>query len=128
MFRILCPYIPCFMFFVVPFSFSLYAVAVVVAAKFLDDTYYTNEFYSTVCQIRLKMFNDLEHIFVSLIGFQFNVTVEEFEMLRKENWQRQLDIHTRQGAMLLQQQPRVTAATTAQQQTISRKRPINSCV
>ena len=52
--------------------------AVLLAAKFLDDTYYNNSFYAQLGGIGLSEMNALELEFLALTRFELNVTESHF--------------------------------------------------
>jgi hypothetical protein len=52
--------------------------AVLLAAKFLDDTYYNNSFYAQLGGICLSEMNTLELEFLSLTRFELNVTENHY--------------------------------------------------
>lgn len=58
----------------------------------MDDTYYTNKFYSEVCQLELNLFNDIEELFASLISFQFYIKPVDFENIREIHRHRQCEL------------------------------------
>lgn len=47
----------------------LLLVSSLVAAKYLDDLYYKNSFYATVGGVTLKVLNQLEAEFLTLVNF-----------------------------------------------------------
>eukprot|EP00920_Eleutheroschizon_duboscqi_P028605 GHVT01069684.1.p1 GENE.GHVT01069684.1~~GHVT01069684.1.p1 ORF type:complete len:954 (-),score=185.22 GHVT01069684.1:329-3190(-) len=60
----------------------LLITAVTLAAKFFDDTYYSNRHYARVGGVRTKEINALEAHFLSLIQFQLYVSAEEYDQYR----------------------------------------------
>lgn len=70
----------------------LYGTSVVIAAKYLDDTYYTNQFYADVIRIERKVFNALEFQLLGLLSFELYTTPDDFEMIREIHRQRQFAI------------------------------------
>lgn len=50
----------------------------VVAAKYLDDFFYKNSFYANVGGVPLRLLNELEAEFMSLIGFNAHIEHETF--------------------------------------------------
>jgi len=56
----------------------LIITAVCVAAKFLDDSYYPNLFYSQIGGITLKELNFLEVEFLFGLNFSLHVTPPEY--------------------------------------------------
>ena len=57
----------------------LYLVAVMIAAKFLDDFYYSNKHWAEVGGISLQELNCLELEFLFRMGFGLNITREDYE-------------------------------------------------
>eukprot|EP00960_Hanusia_phi_P076471 768564-Hanusia_phi.AAC.10 len=57
----------------------LYLVAVMTAAKFLDDFYYSNKHWAEVGGISLQELNLLELEFLFRMGFCLNITREDYE-------------------------------------------------
>ena len=57
--------------------------ASIVAIKFNEDDYYSNEFYAKVGGVSLDEANKMEEEFCALIQFEFFVTVELFMQYRK---------------------------------------------
>jgi hypothetical protein len=60
----------------------LMLVAIVLAIKFHDDTYYSNAFYAKVGGVQLKEFNSLERKFLQLIEWKLHVDDEEYNLYR----------------------------------------------
>jgi len=61
----------------------LLVTAVMLAAKFHDDIYYTNAYYAQVGGLGLKEMNQLEARMLKLLGWKVNVTAKEYgEYLR----------------------------------------------
>jgi Cyclin len=56
----------------------LILTALAVAAKFVDDVYYSNLFYGKVGGIKAKEMNSLESEFLTLLGWKLNVSTEDF--------------------------------------------------
>jgi hypothetical protein len=56
----------------------LFITSVVLAAKFLDDTFYNNKFYARVGGLSVKELNELELEFLFRLKFDCNVDDEEF--------------------------------------------------
>jgi hypothetical protein len=56
--------------------------SVMVAAKFFDDKYYTNEYYSKVGGIPKSEMNALEGDFLQFINYQLYVSPELFFQYR----------------------------------------------
>lgn len=56
----------------------LLLVSTVVAAKFYDDTFYSNAFYAKVGGVNLKELNGLEFRFLQLLGWKCHVHPEEY--------------------------------------------------
>lgn len=57
--------------------------AVMVAAKFFDDVYYSNEFYAKVGGVTTEEINELEIYFLNLLDFHLYVSSQEYEFYRK---------------------------------------------
>ncbi|KAH7433847.1 hypothetical protein KP509_07G089000 [Ceratopteris richardii] len=53
--------------------------SVLVSAKFLDDSYYSNAYYARIGGITTQEMNKLEKIFLSLLDYRLQVTVSVFE-------------------------------------------------
>lgn len=102
----------------------LLITAVMLAAKFFDDVYYTNSFYACVGGVTLQELNHLEWQFLMLIHFQLHVSIDEFleyqnsvllalrrrssdpvkkRQLRKENWEYGHSAEDIQGEILKRQ-------------------------
>ena len=62
----------------------LILAAVVVAAKFFDDSYYSNGFYAKVGGIRVAELNALEVAFLDLLDWRLHVSVSEFHQYRNQ--------------------------------------------
>ncbi|EPT27385.1 cyclin, N-terminal domain-containing protein [Toxoplasma gondii ME49] len=60
----------------------LFITALTVAAKFFDDTYYSNSFYAKVGGLSLKELNRLEVTLVLLLDFRLHVMPHEFLSVR----------------------------------------------
>eukprot|EP00388_Colpodella_angusta_P007905 GDKJ01021975.1.p1 GENE.GDKJ01021975.1~~GDKJ01021975.1.p1 ORF type:complete len:210 (+),score=31.32 GDKJ01021975.1:54-683(+) len=60
----------------------LLVTAVMLAAKFFDDQYYSNAYYARVGGVRSKEINVLEVHFLTLIGYQLYVSPSEYEQYR----------------------------------------------
>lgn len=58
--------------------------AILLAAKFFDDAYYNNAYYSKVGGVLVSEMNGLEVDFLFRINFSLHVTPEEFEKYRAE--------------------------------------------
>lgn len=57
----------------------LLASTVVLAAKFMDDIYYSNAYYAKVCGLSVKELNSLEVALVKMVNWKLDVSPEEFE-------------------------------------------------
>lgn len=62
----------------------LLLAAVMVAAKFFDDTYYSNRHYAKVGGVRVAELNLLEAQFLSLLAFDLFVPAEEYNRYRSD--------------------------------------------
>ncbi|EER02306.1 conserved hypothetical protein [Perkinsus marinus ATCC 50983] len=60
--------------------------AVVLAAKFFDDRYYSNRFYAAVGGVRTKELNALEADFLRLINWNLHTSPQEYESYRMSVW------------------------------------------
>lgn len=56
----------------------LFATALVLACKFLEDQVFSNKFYAQVAGVSLQELNRLELQFVTALSFDFSVTPEKF--------------------------------------------------
>eukprot|EP00792_Barthelona_sp_PAP020_P004909 TRINITY_DN2405_c0_g2_i1.p1 TRINITY_DN2405_c0_g2~~TRINITY_DN2405_c0_g2_i1.p1 ORF type:complete len:181 (+),score=49.06 TRINITY_DN2405_c0_g2_i1:70-612(+) len=62
------------------FSFHrLFLTAVVLAAKYFDDKFFTNNYYSRVGGIKITELNKLEIELLFLLKFSLQISTEEFE-------------------------------------------------
>lgn len=57
----------------------LVAASVVVGAKFLDDTYYSNAYYAKVCGVSVKHLNSLEVAMLKCVDWNLSITSDEFD-------------------------------------------------
>ncbi|KAH8582613.1 cyclin [Cryptosporidium sp. chipmunk genotype I] len=57
--------------------------ALILAAKFFDDIYYSNAFYAKISGVGTRELNSLEIHFLRLIGFQLFVTEHEYEIYKR---------------------------------------------
>eukprot|EP00930_Biecheleria_cincta_P085758 TRINITY_DN75129_c0_g1_i1.p1 TRINITY_DN75129_c0_g1~~TRINITY_DN75129_c0_g1_i1.p1 ORF type:complete len:290 (-),score=62.28 TRINITY_DN75129_c0_g1_i1:39-878(-) len=57
----------------------LVAVATVIAAKFVDDVYFSNAYYAKVCGLSLPEMNTLEASFLCLVRWRLSVPIQEYE-------------------------------------------------
>lgn len=57
----------------------LLATTLVLSAKFNDDVYYSNAYYSKVCGLTLKEMNMLEATLLKFISWKVHVTTEEYQ-------------------------------------------------
>lgn len=57
----------------------LLAATIVLAAKFLDDVYYSNSYYAKVCGLSLKELNTLELALVKMLNWRCDISPEEFD-------------------------------------------------
>jgi hypothetical protein len=55
-----------------------------VAAKFFDEKYFTNEYYSKVGGVTLKEFNSLEIEFLNMINYRLYVDDKVFIQYREK--------------------------------------------
>ena len=62
----------------------LLITAVMLAAKFSEDTYYNNAYYAKIGGVPCEELNKLELEFLFLVNFSLNVTAEVFEKYRLE--------------------------------------------
>lgn len=60
----------------------LMLVSLLLASKMLDDFYCRNMYYATACGITLEALNALELKMCFMMGFNLNVSVDEFELYR----------------------------------------------
>jgi len=58
----------------------LFAVALLVAVKFNEDTYYSNAYYAKVSGLRLQEVNKLEKYFLGLLDWKLIVQPEEYSI------------------------------------------------
>lgn len=61
----------------------LLLISVMVAAKFHDDVYYSNKYYSKVGGISLKEVNALEAVFLKMMGWNVCVSGQEYELYHR---------------------------------------------
>ncbi|GAB66883.1 cyclin2 related protein, partial [Plasmodium cynomolgi strain B] len=60
----------------------LLITAIMIAAKFFDDLYYSNAFYAKVGGVSTEEINKLEGIFLHLIDYNLFVSSEEYNLYR----------------------------------------------
>lgn len=60
----------------------LLVLCVMLAAKFHDDVYYSNSYYSKVGGLSLKEVNALEAKFLKMLDWRVNVDLEEYKLYR----------------------------------------------
>merc|ERR1719247_705209 len=56
----------------------LLVISAMLAAKFHDDVYYSNNYYAKVGGVRTREVNALEVLFLRLIGWRLHVTPQEY--------------------------------------------------
>lgn len=61
---------------------SLILVNLMLASKMLDDFYCRNKYYADAGGLTLELLNDFEVKICFMLNFDFNVTVDEFELYR----------------------------------------------
>lgn len=61
-------------------SHRLIIIGMTLAAKFHEDTFYSNKFYAKVGGVSLKELNLLERCFLQLIDWKLQVHPEEYEL------------------------------------------------
>jgi len=59
------------------------ACSLVLAAKFQDDTFYSNKFYAKIAGLSLQEMNKLERRMLELLDYRLVVDLEEFESYRR---------------------------------------------
>mmetsp|Transcript_109349 Transcript_109349/g.282704 ORF Transcript_109349/g.282704 Transcript_109349/m.282704 type:complete len:145 (-) Transcript_109349:297-731(-) len=64
-------------------SHRLLLCAMMLAAKFQDDVFYSNTFYAKVGGLRVEELNNLEAKMVQLLDYRLYISPEEFELYRK---------------------------------------------
>ena len=57
----------------------LVLTVVVIAAKILNDLYYTNSYMASIGGISLQNINQLEEFFIDVLDWNLHITVEEFD-------------------------------------------------
>mmetsp|Transcript_20065 Transcript_20065/g.34548 ORF Transcript_20065/g.34548 Transcript_20065/m.34548 type:complete len:222 (+) Transcript_20065:318-983(+) len=62
----------------------LLLTAIMLSAKFLDDTYYNNAYYAKVGGLPLSELNSLELHFLAMIRFNLSITPEVYELMENE--------------------------------------------
>lgn len=60
----------------------LLVTSVMLAAKFFDDVYYSNDYYARVGGIKVQEMNALEVLFLKLIDYRLYVKPQEYEQYR----------------------------------------------
>mmetsp|Transcript_56679 Transcript_56679/g.159019 ORF Transcript_56679/g.159019 Transcript_56679/m.159019 type:complete len:220 (-) Transcript_56679:24-683(-) len=58
----------------------LLAASLTLAAKFLDDEFYSNRYYSDICGVPLRELNDLERAMLEMLCGELLVKPEEFDL------------------------------------------------
>ena len=58
----------------------LFFTCILVAIKFLEDKYFTNNFYSKICGVNIKILNKMEYEFVSGINFDLYIDRDFYYM------------------------------------------------
>lgn len=61
-------------------SHRMIITAITLAAKFNEDTFYSNKYYAKVGGVPLRELNMLEHYFLQLIDWKLQVAPEEYEV------------------------------------------------
>lgn len=57
----------------------LVLTVVLIAAKILNDLYYTNAYVASIGGISLQNINQLEEFFIDVLDWNLHITVEEFD-------------------------------------------------
>ena len=58
----------------------LFFTCIIVAIKFLEDKYFTNNFYSKICGVNIKILNKMEYEFVCGINFDLYIDRDFYYM------------------------------------------------
>eukprot|EP00301_Raphidiophrys_heterophryoidea_P002480 c11156_g1_i1.p1 GENE.c11156_g1_i1~~c11156_g1_i1.p1 ORF type:complete len:192 (-),score=40.85 c11156_g1_i1:591-1166(-) len=61
---------------------KLYATALVIAVKYIDDAHFSNRYYAECAGVSLSDLNEMEGVFLQLIGYQVYLTTEIYESAR----------------------------------------------
>jgi len=64
-------------------SHRLLITALTLAAKFFDDTFYSNAYYAWVGGLRVEELNSLEKTFLRLLDWRLHIQPEEFEFYQR---------------------------------------------
>lgn len=120
-------------FVVSPLSIHrLIAVSMTVAAKFADDDFFANSYYSRVVGVRVQELNALEAQFLHLLQWQLFVTPEEFRsyMSHLDNVLDAIQVSRSDTAVALPEEPQTALqptppcpATRPQQESAAGKMP-----
>lgn len=78
-------------------GFRILVTAVILAAKFFDDVYFSNSFYARIGGLPSSEMNVLEAHFLNLIKYNLYVSPREYEAYRRDVTLLYIATHVRGG-------------------------------